>query len=121
MRPPLRTLLSRGEDYAGIEGGMRVNQDTEPHGESHVAVLEGFLDQMGTMSEEYLRLALYFRLAEHRAGRTGVSVPLTELARGTGMSAERVQAALESLVPSRRVEADGPRAWRWRPYAPRGE
>jgi hypothetical protein len=107
LRPPLQELFWRREEYAGIEGGMRGKESggSREHGLGYVLIPEQLLNQMGTISDEALRVVLYLHVAQKRAGVVGVPVPLGELAEHCGLNLGRARLGLSHLSKMRWVES----------------
>jgi hypothetical protein len=84
-----------------------------------VLVPSWLLTRMGEITSETLRVVLFFRFAEFRAGKPGVSLPPGELAEGSGLSQGRTRVALVALGNQDVVEAGEPGMWRLKSGPPR--
>ena len=73
-------------------------------GLGYVLIPEQVLDQMGTISDEALRIVLYLHVAQKRAGVVGVPVALGELAEYCGLNQGRTRLGLKHLSKMRWVE-----------------
>lgn len=77
-----------------------------------------FLERLGELPEETLRVCLEFLRRETRAGQVGVGAPLAELAESAGLNQGRCALALHDLARAKIVEPLGENVWRLRLLQP---
>lgn len=73
-------------------------------GLGYILIPEELLDQMGTISDEVLRIVLFLHVAQKRAGVVGVAVPIGELAEHCGLNLGRTRLGLSHLSKMHWVE-----------------